>query len=179
MDNPTFADPADVDALWIGRVAVAWNTAQSLVHLYFMTISGLPVVEAKAVFFALKGDTGQRDITHALLQEKFISHPDLLARTNRVFKRLGELSGERNAAIHTLWSRQHANGMLQPTPFAIHHGKLEVDNHRAQFERLTSQLYELVGEMSSLFSDMAKAGFSGHRPFRSTPPTQTPPQAAT
>jgi hypothetical protein len=88
----------------IGRVAAGWVDVNYLIYLLFVDFSGMPSEQAKDVFFALKADYAQRDITLAAGQAALAKHPDLWESFRRLIKEIGGLAGERNAAVHTMWS---------------------------------------------------------------------------
>src|SRR5216684_2202670 len=75
--------PKEEHAAMIGRVAVAWNDVQFAVSQIFWLLSGMPQKRAHAVFFALRTDAAQRDITNAAAL-------DVLSDDNALYKRLAK-----------------------------------------------------------------------------------------
>lgn len=99
----------------IGNITVRWNFAQYEVLDLFAHFTGLAPKMAEAVFFALKADSSQRDITIAAAAEfdkADPSSPDgprLGRRAITALKGLGKFAGERNAAVHTAWAVQYSS----------------------------------------------------------------------
>jgi hypothetical protein len=132
-------DPVAAHAELLGRVTIAWNRLQYIFFLIFTALSGMPVGKAQAVYFTLKADTAQRDITAKVAAVALKSRPVLLERFTKIMKAVNDLAGQRNAATHTIWDIEETSGMVEPTPGAKHHGSLEED-FADQFRRLEASL---------------------------------------
>lgn len=157
MPEPSFENDIDHDALLIGQVTIAWNGVQAMVHAFFLKFSGMPLDKANAVFFALKQDSAQRDITLAVCRTSLGEGASIWPRLKGCFNAIETLAGERNATIHTLWAIQMPAGVLIPHPTAIHHRKLQVANHRQQFKRLREEIGRRFDEMVTLFAEAGDA----------------------
>lgn len=144
-----FEEDYDELALLVGRATIAWSLVQSTVYLLFIMMLGRSHEEAAALFFSIKTDTGQRDMTLALAEARLKTAPDLIQRYRAAFARVGALAGERNAAIHTLWLVQGET--VTPNPLATHHKRLNVEKHREQFARLRESIREVQAEVAALF----------------------------
>jgi hypothetical protein len=139
----------DDHASIVGMVAVSWNGAQESLYLMFVVLMGLRKPEAEAIFFTLKADSAQRDITRELAKAVLAHNADLLKRTTEAINAFDRLAGERNAAIHTMWHASIGEGTVRPSPHAKRHGALRPD-HRTQFLQLTHKLADLEGELFDL-----------------------------
>lgn len=85
----------------IGEMTVLWNDCQALIFLMFHRTLALTLPQARAIFFTLRNDNSQRDITAALISA---SVPDALAtRTAASINKFAKMAGSRNAFIHTTW----------------------------------------------------------------------------
>jgi hypothetical protein len=71
--------------------------------MMFRRAIGDNILLAKAIFFALRSDGTQRDITVAALQIALVYHPDLMARVVTAIADFGKIAGRRNDFIHAMW----------------------------------------------------------------------------
>lgn len=142
----------------IGKVTISWSMCQLLVFALFYDLSGMTWENARAVFFALKSDATQREVTAALAQtltgtrspkKKIISAID----------RLTQLAGERNATVHTMW--QVSDEGLVPAQGISHFPKLDTANPQKQFELLDAKLTSTHAALVKAVVASAK-----HRPSR-------------
>lgn len=89
----------------VGDINVAWNDAHLSVYAIFAELVG-DSKKAKAMFFALRTDAAQRDITTALAPVALGG--EKLRRIRKevldFMKHLNQLASKRNDAIHSLWS---------------------------------------------------------------------------
>ena len=88
----------------IGSVVIAYNKVQWVISVLFVALSGMPAEEARDIFFTLKSDRLQRDITLAAGKTALAGHPALWERFETTLEKVNELAGERNAAVHTMWA---------------------------------------------------------------------------
>jgi hypothetical protein len=88
---------------WIGGMTIRWNRCQAVIFMMFDRALGDNILAAKAIFFVLRSDGTQRDITVAALQIALAAHPDLLARTTTAIADFGKIAGRRNDFIHAIW----------------------------------------------------------------------------
>jgi len=158
----------------IGNVTIAWNTAQSLVFTIFSVASGMKYDNAVAVFFALKTDFAQRDITIAVLDSELTGKtPEvekLRDRIKRPINKLNSLASERNAAIHTMWGYVHEEGDVKvaPQPSVKHHPSLKVDDAAAQMVRLEEKLGSVVDTLIRSLHELGE-----YRAWQNTPDPRT------
>lgn len=156
-------------ATLIGRVTLEWNHVCDMVFHTFWQLSGMELEQARAVFYALKADSAQRDITSAIARVRLKDDPKLCMRFLDVLRKIGQISGERNAAIHTTWTVSVPDFVIVPSPKAPPHGKLNVDEFEAQFKNLVGSLNQLnvnLGECCAEFARKRKASLG-------TAPSQT------
>jgi hypothetical protein len=162
------------NAMLIGRVTMQWTTIQAAVSHLFRRFSGLDPLRAEAIFFAVKSDTIQRDMTLAAARIALSPFPDLLERTESLFAKIGRLSSERNAATHTMWAVKMPEGRVTPYPSSNQHRRLKIDDHRAQFEQLIAQLNDTFRKAVQLEAD-AKVRFSTFSQMGQTSGTASKP----
>jgi hypothetical protein len=153
MPNPT-DDAAKIrsyreHAETIGTVAATWNSAQESLFFAFVALMRMQKPEAEAIFFTLKADSAQRDITDALAKVVLAENSDLLKRVSSSIKSMNLLAGERNAAIHTMWRSSLEQAHIAPSPDVKHHGSLKPD-HQKQFWDLATKLADLDAEIFAL-----------------------------
>jgi hypothetical protein len=147
-------------ATLIGQVVLEWNHMHDMIFHSFWQLSGMSREQAQAVFYALKADSAQRDITAALAKVRLSEYPDLQATFLTLIKQAGQLNGERNAAIHTTWTVSVPDYKIEPSPSAPPHGKLNVEEFEAQFRTLTRSLNQItfrLGEFCAEFARRRKA----------------------
>lgn len=146
----------DRNALAIGQITMQWTTIQVGMSYLFRRLSGLDKARAETIFFCVKSDTSQREMTLALARTVLSSEPELLGKLEKIFDKIGRYSGERNAAAHTMWIVKMPDGKVMPYPTASHHRRLNIDEHEKQFERLLSNLGKVFREMVQLDADIAR-----------------------
>lgn len=139
----------------VGTVACAWNGAQESLYLMFVALMGMRKAEAEAIFFALKADSAQRNVTRDLANVVLAANTALLKRTKDVINALGDLGGERNAAVHTMWRASVETSSIGPSPLVKHHGALK-PNHRTQFFELARKLVDLEGTLMELADEIRR-----------------------
>jgi hypothetical protein len=145
------------NALLIGRVTMQWTTIQAAISQLFRRLSGLDAEKAEAVFFAVKSDSSQRDMTLALARIVLKDQSELLRRVIKLFNLLGELSGERNAVTHAMWAVKMPEGRVTPMPRRGQHRRLKIQDHRAQFDQLIRDLSQMFRDLVKLESDIRSA----------------------
>ena len=145
----------ELDVQLIGGITIGWSAAHSAVYALFAALSGLSLERSKAIFFAIKQDLAQREMTLALAKVTLVEHPDCLERATSLLKQISSLSGDRNAAIHSFWFvSKEQKGALVINPYAKIHGKLDIENHRRQFLELAAKLNEVSSALCSLLVDL-------------------------
>lgn len=125
----------------IGNVTISWNSCQEMLFMIFWRLTAMPHEAATGIFFTLKSDSTQRDITGALVKARLSDRPTLKKELLDNIEKLNKLAGERNAAIHTMWD--NAGGLQNIVPSRMvtkHNGKLEKEEFLIQFLRLTIAL---------------------------------------
>ncbi len=152
MSNPDALVRAALEkhAKLIGHITISWNSAQSLVFVLFCILSRLTLEEAQAVFFSLKADTAQRDMTRELGRVVLASNKELAKEFADAFAKLQDLSSLRNAATHTMWSVLVLESRLTPSPFVPPHKKLVPERTAEQFAQLQDDLDDVNGKLVAL-----------------------------
>lgn len=85
----------------IGHMTIAWNHCQSYVFLIFDKALNADILRAKAIFFALRNDGAQREVTLAVLKEALL--PDAYEVAKKTLSDFGKIAGRRNDLIHAMW----------------------------------------------------------------------------
>ena len=76
--------------------------------MIFRDLLGNENPAAEAIFFALRSDKGQRDITQALAKAVITDDPEFCRDVIKTINEAGKLAGKRNAVIHAFWLVSHA-----------------------------------------------------------------------
>lgn len=92
-------------SLIIGAVTIAWNEACEAVFLLFWLLSGMQKDMAEAIFFSLRSDAAQRDVSRAVCTHTTAIPDEWKQLALEGLQRLDRLAGNRNAAIHTMWDK--------------------------------------------------------------------------
>ena len=87
----------------IGHMTNEWNDAQSLVFLIFHTLLATSILKAIAIFFAIKSNSGQRDVTLGLAKQSLQHEPNTLLDLTATLGKFNQTAGRRNDFIHTIW----------------------------------------------------------------------------
>jgi hypothetical protein len=128
----------------------------------------MPAEQARDVFFALKSDRSQRDITLAAGKTALAEHPALWKRFESAIREVNELTGERNAAVHTMWTIEWEFWGLQSlyfprvrvAPGAARHGRL-ADDFSTLFAKLNEKFQELLVELYRIRDEFRPKGTGG------------------
>lgn len=136
-------DPYDEFAKLIGKVSIEYNQAHSFVFKIFWQLSRLHVDHAKAIFFSIKSDTGQRDLTIAFINSLISDDASKKKNIIQSIQNLSKLSSVRNAAIHTIWSYywdDDDNVVMSFDNFSVPHKSLEDGKEIIQFKKMLNDL---------------------------------------
>jgi hypothetical protein len=142
----------DKFATTLGHVTIKYNEAQAFVLHIFINLSGAERHVARAMFFSMKSDAGQRDMTIAMARSLMVDDDyKETAECKQVvsaIEGLSKLAGERNAAIHTMWyldsesvGDSPPDYWFIPDPNSIAHPRLQ-DDAEKQFKALIGTLGE-------------------------------------
>lgn len=144
-------------AAMLGGVSLAWNDIHSEVLETFAALSEMPWDRADAIFFALKADQAQRDITIALIKTVLCNSEDVVLRDRgtSLMGQIGSYAGERNIATHAMWVTRHPSKTIAPHPFSSRSKDVRSD-YEAQFATLTRRLRKLYIELLDYRSDLSE-----------------------
>lgn len=121
---------------------MSWNDVQAEVFLLFRQLTGMTLEHADAVFFAIRTDAAQRDMTAALASVVLKNEPDILKELLSLINGLGKLAAQRNLAVHTAWFIDE--GSEQPEPYMRYNKPKSLEPDAiAQFTRLYAKLQDL------------------------------------
>lgn len=142
----------DKFAKTLGYVTIKYNEAQAFVLHIFINLSGAERHVARTMFFSMKSDAGQRDMTIAMARVLMVNEEgeatDECKRVITAIESLAKLAGERNAAIHTMWYLDGEDSespdsppdyWMIPDPNSIPHPRLQQDVEK-QFTALIGKL---------------------------------------
>jgi hypothetical protein len=144
MPDPDLEKQYDEHAALVGHVTLAWSNIHSQVFRIFALLCGTTKRQSEAIFFALKSDASQREITLAVINET-VSEP-LRDKGKAIFGRINGLAGDRNLAAHTMWATLMPAGMIIPNPSVRRPSRLK-DDFELQFQTLIERLRELFREL--------------------------------
>jgi hypothetical protein len=139
----------DKYALAVGRANIAWNDVQSEIFHLFRLMSRMDWLAADAVFFAIRTDSAQRDMTAALAKHALALRPNDLADVLGTLNEVGKLAAERNAAIHTAWYIEGDSETARPY-MRVRPPKAIQDDALGQFGTLEFRLAHLLIEINRL-----------------------------
>jgi hypothetical protein len=123
----------------LGREALAWNDLTHILAHLFEQFSGLPRDEANAIFFTPKSDSTQRAMLRSIAEFALKPHPKLWQELVTCRDIINNLSGERNAAMHTSWAVTFPEPRFVPAANIPVHKRLKPD-FVTQFKSLQEQL---------------------------------------
>jgi len=139
-----------VHAELIGRVVIAWNEVQWMVYRLFVVFSGMSEDQAKDVFFSLRSDSTQRDLTLAAGKSALAKSPTLWNKFRITMCAIGTLASERNAAIHTMWGFNFYEALSGATKLTF--GPMgDTARHKALKDDFATQCDELIAELKKHF----------------------------
>jgi hypothetical protein len=99
---------AEISTL-VGKINAAWNDVQFFVYLIFIHLMNNDILRSEAIFFSLKSDSAQRDITLAVAKVSLAREPDMLSKVVAHFGAVGKKAGRRNDAIHGMFNLNGPN----------------------------------------------------------------------
>jgi hypothetical protein len=144
MHDPDLEKQYDEHAALVGRVTLAWSNIHSEVFAIFSLLCGMKGRRSEVIFFALKSDASQREITLAIINE-IVSEP-LRNKAKTLFGRISGFAGERNLATHTMWATITPAGNITPNPM-IRQPSLLRQDYEQQFQTLIDRLRDLFREL--------------------------------
>ena len=136
----------------IGRVTVSWGDIHYAVFQLFVELTGMPNALAESIFFTLRSDATQRDITAAAAKQ--VLSEDLFNRVSAVFKQIAGAAGERNVAIHAMWATHYPSGDITPNPWVTGPRLLRKEEFDKQFAKLEERLKDLFRDVLRLQPDV-------------------------
>ncbi len=158
-DHYTFSDaPEKWDTLYrlIGVIAHESSFAHWLVFEMFRIALKMDREEASGLYYALRADSGQRDLTVSVLEDRLAApeYSELLARVKKTFTELGKASGRRNGFIHTPWAMRYSSLEFVASHGAKLHPKLLPTDIIGQAEKLVKDLYAVSHDLMALCDEI-------------------------
>ncbi len=114
MSEPTYDHKDEISQL-VGKINIEWGDLQFYVYSIFVHLMEDNVLAAEPIFFGIRSDATQRNITASLADTvlKYTAGAEALRKdTKDLFAEIGKLGGRRNDAIHAMW----IFSLPQPTP---------------------------------------------------------------
>jgi hypothetical protein len=152
MPDPDLEKQYDEHAALVGHVTLAWSNVHSEVFAIFSLLCGMEGRRSEVIFFALKSDASQRDITLAIVNE-MLSEP-LRKKAKMLFGRISGFAGERNLAAHTMWATRLPAGNITPNP-SLRQPSLLRQDYEQQFQTLIDRLRDIFRDLMDLRAEMA------------------------
>ena len=107
MNNDQKPLSEDELALRIGHLTFLWNDVHFFVYTIFVRLMGGDYARSDTIFFGLRNDNSQRQITDKLAKTVLASNEDISKKITSFLSLLGHLAGRRNAFIHAMWVGRH------------------------------------------------------------------------
>jgi hypothetical protein len=158
----------------IGKITLAWNDLHLFVFSIFWRLNGNHALRSKAIFFAVRADRTQRDMTMALVQQEMTGVPLLQQAAIDALNEIGNLSGRRNAVIHAMWAFEADWDQGTATVFAPSSPKLARKRLGEELDKLYEDLVRLGARLASINKDVIK--FCEIVDSFQKPPAERPPQ---
>jgi hypothetical protein len=148
---PTAAqDDIDAHAALIGRVAIAWNDLHRVIGQLFEEFCESET--AKQRYWSTRSDSAQRNQAFAAGMAALRLIPELRQRFETAMREINDLAGDRNAALHTYWTRTFPDRKIGAQEQVPKHGRLRED-FVTQFIELVTKLAEYQRELWNLHID--------------------------
>lgn len=94
-------------AAWLGEFTMTWNDIHFSLFFILWRLMSKDSMRSEAIFFALRSDRAQRDLTTRTAKAVLGPWPDLCKRLIAAIERIGKLNGRRNDFIHAMWIADH------------------------------------------------------------------------
>lgn len=118
-------DPIAAHAELIGRVAIAWNDLHRAIGQLFEEFSDSEA--AKQRYWSARSDAVQRNLTFAAGVTALKPLLELRQRFETAMREIDALAGDRNAALHTYWTRNFPDRKIGPHEQVPKHKRLRDD----------------------------------------------------
>jgi hypothetical protein len=137
----------------VGDVNMSWGDCQFFIYVIFARLMAGDIHRAEAIFFSLKTDRAQRDVTGALGKLVLKNHPDLQTRLSKLIGNLETLAGERNDVIHAMWGVQ----LGEPKLLAGSSPRLREKPLKETLEQTALKIKKVAMDLSALNRQIADA----------------------
>ncbi|HEX4739383.1 MAG TPA: hypothetical protein VH331_17685 [Allosphingosinicella sp.] len=144
----------------VGEIAMTWNGMHVAIFCLFAAVTRLKRAQAAAIFYALKADSAQRDITRAaavarLSTRKGAAAQQLSQRITSLFDDIGRYAGIRNGIVHgALVFDQFGYGAVDPfNPPSVTSPKHRLFGH---LDREATRIDELAERTVAIFNETAE-----------------------
>ncbi len=133
---------------------MAWTDVQLLVFLIFWRLMSSEVDKSEAIFFALRSDHAQRQVTKQLARVLLSRWPDTVERVVAAINKAGGAAGSRNAVIHALWVTNHPDLSVSIWPGTSSlegkDVKTEIEKSIGEFDNISHELHRVMDEVSTI-----------------------------
>jgi hypothetical protein len=134
----------------IGKITIAWNDLHLFIFGLFWRLNGNAALRSKAIFFAVRADRTQRDMTAALVQVELSRVPDLRDATIALLKDIGNAARRRNDVIHAMWSFESDWDQGTAHVFEPSSPRLSKKRLGEELDKLYEDLTRLGGRLSTI-----------------------------
>lgn len=140
----------------IGLIAQESSFSHWLIFEMFRLILKMDRDEASGLYYTLRADTAQRDLTLVVLSDrlKSVSELELLGRIKSAFDIVGRCSGRRNGFIHTSWAMEFGTQEFVPGSGMKLHPKLRPTDILGQAGDLIDELVDINRTLLSLCDEL-------------------------
>jgi hypothetical protein len=137
-------------------MTIEWNDIQASIFMMFHALMGGTISRSIGVFFAVKSDTGQRDITLSLARELLFKEPDLVRALASTFGSINKMAGRRNDFIHGIWQFPKEDGRIAEIWLGVK-DRLSGKDPKAECATLRSDIADLHYEIMVLHDKVKTA----------------------
>lgn len=156
----------------IGELNLAWTSAHDFVYRIFEDVTGLTEAQARGIFFSIRSDALQREITKKVVRATLTDSDDdnPVEKLSHALGRLGGHATARNETIHSMWSLEVltdsednptfrvAKQPKHETIFESFRERLEsgTPNYVGEFDASTKEIYAIGSELVDWWMQYAR-----------------------
>jgi hypothetical protein len=130
----------------IGHMTIEWNDIQATVFMIFHALMGTEINKSISIFFAIKSDTAQRDITLSLVREVLSRYSTLVSGLVTLFGAINKTAGRRNDFIHAIWQFPAGEGEFARVWLDVRR-RLSGRDPKVEIESLRNDIGRLYGDI--------------------------------
>jgi hypothetical protein len=160
----TGLNKADLVLMLIGRMIMAWNSAETIWFLiYTCLVHELPRPVAEAIFKRNQTGNSQRDLILTIASVALSNHKDILSFLNSAKTETNNLAVERNDIVHGNYTYAHENiaaALSNPQDFILRMAPGGDKNKRPNLfsgKHLDQELPPFIADIEQLITQLMEA----------------------